>query len=237
MKNGIPHPSVRTKGVAVPDFTVKQYGTDTSGRPIFMTAFMADWWEAVVRELGFRPTIVQGAWMVRAGGGATESAGYHDGGGCLDIRTWDRTQTQVEAIIRATRWTGAGSWVRDKTPRRGGMDPHIHLVLGSDDGLSGGAAWQWLNYINGGDGLSSGGRDYHPRPNPLVTEPPEDDMPLTDEDVQRVARAVRAELAEGDRVRYQRLRDQIKRMAKSTRERDKALADQLEALVEDEPEP
>lgn len=153
------------------DFTVHDYGTDSSGRTIYMTAYMHDWFEGIVRELGFRPTIVQGAWMVRNGGGASESAGYHDGGGCLDLRVWDRTATQVEAMVHATRWGGAGGWVRDKT--HGGFDPHLHLVLGTDDGLSPGAAWQWLNYINGGDGLSGGGHDYHPRPRPLVTVPPD----------------------------------------------------------------
>lgn len=177
----------------MPDFTVSQYGTDTSGRPIYMTAWMARWWEGICRELGFTPTIVQGAWMARAGGGATASAGYHDGGGCLDLRTWNLTPTQVEAVIHATRWGGAGSWVRDE---RHGMDPHIHLVLGSDNGLASGAAWQWLNYINNGDGLSSGGRDYHPRPRPLVTTPPEslmeDDM--KPEDFQKIREIVREEV-------------------------------------------
>lgn len=152
------------------DFTVSQYGTDTSGRPVWMSAYMHDWWEGIVRELGFRPTIVQGAWMVKNGGGADASAGYHDKGGCLDLRVWDLSPTQVEAVIHATRWGGAGSWLRDAA--HGGFDPHIHLVLGSDKDLAPGAAWQWMAYINGGDGLTGGGRDYHPRPKPLVLEPP-----------------------------------------------------------------
>jgi hypothetical protein len=157
-------------GDDVPDFSVRDHGTDTSGRPILMTEFMAAWWEAIVADLGFRPTIVQGAFMSRLGGGASASAGYHDAGGCLDLRTWDLTDTQQQAVIRATRWGGAGSWIRDA--KHGGMDPHIHLVLGSDAPLAPGASWQWLAYLNGGDGLSGGGRDYHPRPTPLVTEPP-----------------------------------------------------------------
>ena len=174
--NGTPATRRVTKGLPMPAF--KEYGTDSSGRKILMTPFMHDWFEAIVRELGFRPTIVQGAWMRFAGGGATESAGYHDGGGCLDLRVWDLTATQQQAVVHAFRWGGAGGWIRDKA--HGGFDPHFHLVLGSDVGLSAGAAWQWLNYIHGGDGLSSGGRDYHPRPNPLVTEPPKS---LMEEDI------------------------------------------------------
>lgn len=178
----------------MPDFTVRQYGNDSSGRPIFMTAFMRRWWDGIVAELGFEPTIVQGAWMVRAGGGAADSAGYHDGGGCLDLRTWDLSTTQQQAVIHATRWGGAGSWIRGA---RQGMDPHIHLVLGTDDDLSTGAAWQFLNYVHGGDGLSGDGADYHQRPHPIVTEPPaslmEDDM--TPEDFDKIRALVKDEIA------------------------------------------
>ena len=177
----------------MPDYTVSRYGTDSSGRVIYMTAYMAEWWEAIVRDLGFRPTIVQGAFMARNGGGASESAGYHDAGGCLDLRVWDLTATQQAAVIRSTRWGGAGSWLRDK---RHGMDPHIHLVLGSDAPLAPGAAWQWLAYLNGGDGLSGGGRDYHDRPQPLVTEPPETLMeePMRPEDFDKIRKIVREEI-------------------------------------------
>lgn len=157
----------------MPDFTVARIGTDTSGRPIYATRYMADWWRRVCDDLGFTPTIVQGAFMVRAGGGASASAGYHDQGGCFDLRTWDRTGSQVDAIVRTCRRLGAAAWVRDQ---RHGMDPHIHLLLGTDQPLASGARTQWQQYLNGRDGLAGNGPDYHWRPNPLVTTPPEDDM-------------------------------------------------------------
>jgi hypothetical protein len=69
------------------DFTVKRYGTDSSGRAIYMTVYMHDWWEHVVDLLGFEPVIVQGAFMVRNGGGAKDSEGAHDQGGSIDVRT------------------------------------------------------------------------------------------------------------------------------------------------------
>jgi hypothetical protein len=134
---------------------------------------MWGWWQSVCDELGFTPVVTQGAFMTRAGGGASASAGYHDQGGCFDLRVWDRTLPEVSQIIRVTRRRGAASWVRDA--QRGGMDPHIHLVLGTDRPLASGAAWQWNEYIEGNDGLAGRGSDYHERPRPLVLTPPQED--------------------------------------------------------------
>lgn len=178
----------------MPDYTVSQHGTDSSGRGVFSTAYMWSWWQAVCDELGFTPVITQGAWMVRNGGGADASAGYHDGGGCFDLRVWNLTRSQVNQTITTLRACGAAAWLRDQ--RHGGFtDPHIHFVLGSDDGLAPGAAYQWLNYLSGGDGMGS--RDYHPRPTPLVTEPPdslmEDDM--KPEDFDKIRAIVHEEIA------------------------------------------
>lgn len=153
---------------------VVRYGVDTSGRPILMSAQMRDWWERVVDDLGYEPVIVQGAWMSRIpGGGARASAGYHDKGGCLDLRTWDHTPEQAANLVRVLREWGAGAWRRDE---RHGMDPHLHLVAGWDADLATGAATQWRQYLAGRDGLTSNGPDYEWRPTPLVLTPPEDDM-------------------------------------------------------------
>ena len=150
--------------------TVVRVGTDPSGRPILMTKKMRSWWRRVCIRLDFEPTIVQGAWMAKAGGGAAASAGYHDGGGCLDLRVWNLTEEQQTRLIRVLRLMGAGAWIRGEAQ---GMQPHIHLVLGSDRGLSPGAQRQWAAYIDGKDGLALNGPDYHWRPNPLVlTAPP-----------------------------------------------------------------
>lgn len=160
----------------MPKFDVIQTGNDPSGRAIFMTRYMAAWWERVVEALGFEPTIVQGAFMVKAGGGATASAGYHDKAGCLDLRVWDLTDEQVRKVIRVTRQYGAASYVRDE---RHGMDPHIHLTLGTDHPLSVGAEIQWEDYIDARDGLATKGRDYHWRPDPLVLTPPPSSRPVS----------------------------------------------------------
>lgn len=162
-------------GMSAP-FTVKpsdviRVSTDSSGRGIFMTVLMSQWWDGVCEELGFVPVITQGAWMVRNGGGAAASAGYHDGGGCGDLRVWNLTDAQVVQVIRTLRRHGAAAWLRN-VEHGGFTDPHIHFVLGSDYGLSAGAKAQWAAYVAGRDGLASNGRDYHWRPSPLVLKPP-----------------------------------------------------------------
>jgi hypothetical protein len=171
--------------VTAPDFTVDKYGIDSSGRAILMTAYMAAWWEGVVDALGFRPVITQGAWMARVpGGGAENSEGFHDGGGCLDLRVWDRTPLERLAMVKTIRLHGAGGWRRYKV--QGMTEDHLHLVLGTDHGLTDGAAAQWQDYIDGRDGLADNGPDYEWRPSPLVLTPPEDIV--TEDDIEAIAK-------------------------------------------------
>ena len=181
-------------------------GTDTSGRPILMSEVMVDWWDGFRDRLGFNPLIIQGAYMASAGGGANASAGYHDRSGCLDLRTWDRTRGEVSTMIHAARQGGAGAWLRDRI--HGGFDPHIHLVLGGDlADATDGARRQWAAYVAGRDGLAGGGPDYHPRPDPLVTQIPEDwTMPTASEIADAVwAKAVKKADGTGDTLAAGRL--------------------------------
>lgn len=186
---------------------IVKVGTDSSGRPIYMTRYMQRWWKRVVKVCGFEPTIVQGAWMKKAGGGAAASAGYHDGGGCLDIRVWNLTDEQVGKLIRTMRRLGGGAWLRDE---RHGMDPHIHVVLGSDYGLSSGAARQWRNYLLGLDGLATSGPDYHWRPNPIVTRPV---FPKK----RPLRKALRTAMAEAKRLGYDNIKKRIKNIDKNVK--------------------
>lgn len=177
----------------MPDFTVARRGTDTSGRGIWMTAFMWLVWAAMLtdpRLAAFRSRIVvvQGPFMVRNGGGATASAGYHDLAGCIDIRTWNLTLAE-----QATFWTVAAEygfwfWKRDTPTHMGGMDEHGHSISGWDQPLAPGAANQWTQAKAGRDGLAGNGPDYMRREGPLVLFPPahllQEDYMATD-DAQR----------------------------------------------------
>ncbi len=162
--------------------TVRRRGTDSSGRGIFATDYMWSWWKRVCKDLGVTPVITQGAWMVKNGGGAKASAGYHDGGGTFDLRVWNLTDAQVAKVVRTCRRYGAAAWLRN-LEHGGFTDPHIHFVLPTDTGLSPGARWQWSEYLAGRDGLASRGRDYHWRPDPLVAKPPPGRKPVRELEV------------------------------------------------------
>lgn len=170
------------------EWSVARRGTDSSGRGIYASEFMWNWWQQVladplVSSFADHVVITQGAWMTLAGGGAGASAGYHDGGGCFDLRVWNLTDIEVRDTVAAIRRNGAAAWLRN-VAHGGFTDPHIHLVLGTDHDLDDGAAYQWREYLIGRDGM--GGADYHPRPRPLVTKPPEADMPLNKDDLDKV---------------------------------------------------
>lgn len=172
---------------------VIKVGVDSSGRPIFMSRYMQRVWGQILVDPAVAPfagevEVTQGAWMSRVpGGGAVASAGYHDFGGCVDIRTWNLQGFELEAFIRTTRRYGWAFWRRDQN--HGGMDPHAHGVLGTDFGLSVGAKFQWSAYLNGRDGLASNGPDYEWRPSPLVLVPPEpEEIDMTPDELRQIIR-------------------------------------------------
>lgn len=149
---------------------VVEHGRTPGGTPILMTWYAARCWEGVVKRLGWRPVIVQGSFRARQGGGASASAGTHDRAGAIDIRTRGLSSAQKSEVIRVLRRCGWAAWVR--YPSQGFDEEHVHAVLIVDRPMSSGTAVQVREYVAGGDGLKGTRRDYHPRPDPLVTVPP-----------------------------------------------------------------
>lgn len=166
---------------------ILRYGTDSSGRPILGTPLAVARLDGLIdacqdasrrtagRVADFTPVIVQGAFMATLpGGGAADSAGYHNKAGTYDFRVWNLTDAQLGFLIREARRRAIALWHRDKT--HGNMDEHAHGVILDDFPLSPGALEQRAGYIENdarggnhpGDGLSHGGKDYHFRPDPLV---------------------------------------------------------------------
>jgi len=157
------------------DYTVIRVGTDSSSRGIFMSRWMWRCWQALLddpRLAGFAHliTIVQGPWMEKNGGGAQDSAGYHDRGGCIDIRTWNLTAAQITLFILVASEYGFQFWRRDA---RHNMDPHAHCVFGSDRALTAGASQQVADLLANPrrNGLASGGPDYEKRYTPIRLAP------------------------------------------------------------------
>lgn len=160
------------------DFTVIRVGTDTSGRPLYMTRYAWSVWKAVLAHPDVKPfahkiTLVQGAFMERVpGGGASASAGYHNKAKCWDVRTWNLTRRELNILVRVCRFEAAMAiWRRDYTAKHGGMDPHAHVTFGADQPGSSGAIASWKGYVRGTNGLANGAADYEVRPSPLVLRP------------------------------------------------------------------
>lgn len=159
----------------MPDpYEILDLGIASNGKKLLMNARMKAAFDTVSAELGFTPTIVQGAYMAQVpGGGADESAGYHDRGGCLDVRTWDLAPTfgsSVDEVVRVARSVGWAAWLRNE--QHGGFDEeHMHWVLLGDLDCGDDPKFQMRDYRAGGNGLSglTHAPDFHPRPDPIPT--------------------------------------------------------------------
>lgn len=158
------------------DLQVREYGQDAYGRAVLMTVFHHDWLEHRFDNLGFRAPIAQGCFMERLGGGAAASEGAHDEAGSTDLLIDDLTDKQIDALVWELRTHGAGAYRRGPSAIQGRMRTHLHYTLGADFPLSPMAQIIWNSYRTGGDGLAGPRPDYERRPNPLVLEPPEEDM-------------------------------------------------------------
>lgn len=217
--------------MATPGFTVRRRGTDSSGRGIYATDFLWAVWQAIlarprVRPFAWKITVVQGGFMYLNGGGASASEGFHNQGGCWDVRTWNLTVTERNILFWEAALVGAMYfWYRDYPWYRGGMAPHGHAIAGWDRPLDSGAAGQWRSVLAGGNGLAVGGSDYERRPSPKPTYPSRDlwEDPMADyaELLNRLDDKVDRVLTKMENVRKaeagrdERLRQQFARMAKT----------------------
>lgn len=115
------------------------------------------------------------------------SAGTHDKGGAVDLR-WCGHFVCLHALRRA----GMAAWHR--TPAQGPWPDHVHAVVIGHPLLADSAHRQVIAYLNGRNGLKNDGADDGPRldpiPRPVWPYPQEDDMPLSKDDIDRIAAAV-----------------------------------------------
>lgn len=88
------------------------------------------------------------------------SAGTHSGGGALDIRARDLTDTERKRVELGARQLGFAAWLR--TPQQGDWPYHIHgIAIGCPD-MSPAAADQVVAYKRGRNGLANNGPDTGP---------------------------------------------------------------------------
>ena len=157
-------------------------GVDTSGRALILDDRTLAKLRHAEARLGHTFTVVQGSY--RAGDGAQASAGTHDRGGVIDLRTWNLpADIAPERAVRVLRESGLIAWYRTEAQ---GFDPHFHAIDYGNPDLAPAAAGQVEAWEQGYNGLASYGPDDGPRvavpKNPPTPEPSEedDDMRLTD---------------------------------------------------------
>ena len=133
--------------------------------------------EQAERLAGFQFEVTQGSYQ--GGAGDSRSAGTHDAGGVVDLRTRDLTADQKRRMVRSLRRVGFAAWLR--TPAQG-FTEHVHAVLGGHPLLHPTAAAQWRAYLNGRNGLASNGPDDGPRIHPTPTFNPDPTPDQSEED-------------------------------------------------------
>lgn len=107
---------------------------------------------------GFKFELTQGSYS----GSVGASAGTHDGGGALDIRTRGLPNGRIDDMVKSLREAGFAAWSRGRG--HDSFSPHIHAIALGDRELSGrgtsfGAADQIPDYARGQNGLSNHARD------------------------------------------------------------------------------
>jgi hypothetical protein len=149
------------------------------------------------RIYGKRLDVMQGSYNRTV----QQSAKTHWLGGAADIDDDGMDAPERNAFVRDARTVGFAAWWRPAIPDKWGS--HFHLISiqpggKSDQGVLHTDAWgQVKDYYAGLNGLSNDGPDPHKSLNaPKQTwetyksKRDEDDMPLTDADVQKIAAAV-----------------------------------------------
>ena len=147
-------------------------GKDSSGRPLEVDSRTLAKLREAERRLGLSLTIVQGSY--RGAFGAAASAGTHNRGGVIDLRTWDLpASTTPQQVVRVLRECGLIAWYRTKAQ---GFDPHIHAIDYGNPDLDPSAARQVTAWEQGRNGLASNGLDDGPRVK-IPKAPPADPTP------------------------------------------------------------
>lgn len=147
-------PPPTNDGEPVHNYTRLTYTSATGAVINQRTKDMLD--RAVVQlsdSYSWTPYLSQGSYNP---GGVSGSAGTHDGGGVVDIRTSTMTINGADLCVQALRQVGFAAWRRTDAE---GFSPHIHAVAIGDREMSASAQDQVQDYFNGRNGLANNGPD------------------------------------------------------------------------------
>jgi hypothetical protein len=138
--------------------------------------------------VGLSEPVAVGQGGYKGGGGASASAGTHDGGDVFDLRISRIPESKWVPLNTELRKRNVCAWVRSPEYGWTSTGPHLHgVVRDSHDPLSPGARKQVENYDDGLNGLANEARDPFPRPAqhpyvmgaaPATDDKEDDDMPL-----------------------------------------------------------
>lgn len=125
-------------------------------------ALLEDAYKAAGLDPASHLYVTKGSWKeTTASSGST-----HNGAGACDLRVWILPESAQANLCRTLvvelRKRNCCAWFRDQA--HGGFDPHVHVIVRDEPGISDAAAWQCSEYDAGRNGLTNGDADYHPRP-------------------------------------------------------------------------
>ena len=130
------------------------YWKDRNGRNWPVCQCLKDWLTAYQNEALRRGYIKRSLDVLQAIGNARASAGYHKGGGNVDM------VQQSTNMLRLARNMGGAGFPRD---RRDGMTPHQHITLKGCPHSTAGPKRQVVSLENGRNGLVNNRKDRGPR--------------------------------------------------------------------------
>ena len=87
------------------------------------------------------------------------SAGTHDAGGALDIRTRGHRKKVVDHMVQSLRMAGFAAWSRGRGHDSFGGSPHLHAIAVGDRELAPIARAQVTDFAHGRNGLRGHARD------------------------------------------------------------------------------
>ncbi|CAF0943620.1 unnamed protein product [Rotaria sordida] len=139
------------------DYTRKTWrGVTLNQRTIEMIQ-RAEVYMAQMGKSGFQFSFSQGSYS----SSVTASAGTHDGGGAIDIRTSvvNNDKKTVDTMVVALRKAGFAAWSRGRVADSFQNNKHIHAIAIGDVQASTGAKNQIASFKRGRNGLKGDGVD------------------------------------------------------------------------------